>query len=289
MRTLVIYCDGGFGNRFNAVTSGLALAKALQLKPQVVWPLNNWCGAAFEDLFDVEMPVVQRELASFMPERERYHYFIVEDRLGLAQQWVSPLHIPNWDGVRAFFSASDKDVFYYTALIPPFTDFTAIAEQVRALRFRPAILARAQQFLDQHNIGRQHGDFFGVQIRKTDFGGHGADDTNLFNLVKDRPQSKFFICSDDKDVEQRFGALPNALVYQKRAHVEKMVTGDWNALTTDYSGRLYAGNVNRSAASVEDALVDLLILSRSQIVKTSNSTFLSTALLLQQVGASWNS
>jgi len=38
-------------------------------------------------------------LASFMVERERYHYLIVEDRLGLATAWVSPLHLSHWDDV----------------------------------------------------------------------------------------------------------------------------------------------------------------------------------------------
>ena len=52
MRQLLIYCDGGFGNRFNALVSGLVLARTLGLAPQVVWPVNNWCGAALGDLFE---------------------------------------------------------------------------------------------------------------------------------------------------------------------------------------------------------------------------------------------
>jgi hypothetical protein len=76
------------------------------------------------------------------------------------------------------------------------------------------------------------------------------------------------------------------VIYPKRAYVEKRVTGNWNAVNTDHSGRLYPFNVERSATSVEDALVDLLILSRSQLVMTSNSTFLNAALLLQRAGKS---
>lgn len=285
MRRLVIYCDGGFGNRFNALVSGLVLAKTLDLSPQIVWPVNNWCGAAFNELFEDEMPVVDRELATFVPERERYQYFIVEDRLHLAKEWVSPLHVPRWEDVRALMGTTTKDIFYYTALIPPFVDLTAVAAQVRGLHFRREIVERANAFLREQQIGQQPGDFFGVQIRKTDFGGNGADDNNLFDLISKTGHKRFFVCSDDKTVEQRFGALPNVAIYSKRAHVEKMVEGGWNSVTTDHSGRAYACNVTRSAASVEDALVDLLILSRSQIVKTSNSTFLNTALLLQQVAA----
>ena len=285
MRPLVIYCDGGFGNRFNALVSGLVISATLGLRPQVVWPVNNWCGAPFDSLFENDLPVIDRELASFMPERDRYQYFIVEDRLGLADEWVSPLHLPHWDTVRALFAKSDKPVFYYTALIPSFIDAAAGLAQVRALRLRAAIVTRAEEFLSSRQIGARHGDFFGVQIRKTDFGANGADDDNQFELISQRPQQRFFVCSDDKEVEQRFGALPQVATFPKRAHVEKRIEGQWTTITADHSGRLYPCNVNRGAASVEDALVDLLILSRSQIIKTSNSTFLNTALLLRQAAA----
>ena len=150
--------------------------------------------------------------------------------------------------------------------------------QVRELKIDATIIARASRFISDHALD----EFFGVQIRKTDFGSNGSDDNNLYELIRDTEHKKFFVCSDDKDVEQRFGALPNVAIYAKRAHVEKLVEqGDWNSVTSDHSGRAYACNVNRSALSVIDAVVDLLILSHSQPLHTSNSTFLQTALLLK--------
>ncbi len=41
-------------------------------------------------------------------------------------------------------------------------------------------------------------------------------------------------------------------------------------------------NIERSSESVKQAIVDLLILSKSDIMHTSDSTFLKTALLIQQ-------
>lgn len=280
MRQIVIYCDGGFGNRFNALVSGLAIAKTLDLSPRIVWPLNNWCGASMAELLDQPLPSENRELVTFAPEKDRYQFFMVEDHLKLGVPWASPLHMPSWEAARAHLAQSDLDVFYYTALIPGFVDFASVAEQLRGLRFHPGIVARAQAFLHERDLG----DYYGVQIRKTDFGRNGADDNNLFELIAKAPHKRFFVCSDDKTVEERFGALPNAAIYPKRAHVEKLVDGGWNSVTTDHSGRAYACNVNRSAISVQDALVDMLILARSQIVRTSNSTFLNTALLLKQAG-----
>lgn len=282
MRRLLIYCDGGFGNRFNALVSGLAMARTLDLEPLVVWPVNNWCGAAFGELFENHLPVAERELVSFMPERSLYQYLIVEDRLGLAHDWVSPLHLADLQALRVQVNRSALDIFYYTALIPPCVPAEAVAAQVRALRLRCEIVASADAFLQARPASWQSGGFLGLHIRKTDFGSQAVDDQQLFELVLQCPQKNFFVCSDDKAVEQRFAALPNVAVHAKRAHVEKRVAGGWNSINTDHSGRSYAFNVQRSGASVQDAVVDLLILSRSQVVKTSNSTFLNTALLLQQ-------
>jgi hypothetical protein len=75
--------------------------------------------------------------------------------------------------------------------------------------------------------------------------------------------------------------LPNVAIYEKQAYVEKLVAGDWTTLASDHSGRVYPCNVNRSAQSVIDAVVDLLVLSHSEVIKNSNSTFLNAALLLK--------
>jgi hypothetical protein len=280
MRRLVIYCDGGFGNRFNALVSGLILARELDLSPQIVWPVNNWCGAAYHELFDEhELEVVNRELATYKTECERYQYYIVEDRLGLAKEWVTPLTTPSVDEARAIAAKTSLDIFYYTALIPAFLGFENVKAQVRELRLKPEITGRALSFI--RDAGLTPGDYLGVQIRKTDFGGNGADDNNLYELIQKVPHKRAFVCSDDKSVEERFKTLPNVAIFPKSAHVEKMIQGEWTAVTADHSGRLYAGNINRSGQSVIDAVVDLLLLSYSQVVKTSNSTFLQTALLMQ--------
>jgi len=277
MRSLHIYCDGGFGNRFNGLVAGLLLAERAGLAPVVVWPRNNWCGASYAELIETDATVLERELASYVPEKDRFQFFMTEDHLKMGVANRSPLHMATLADALGYLASSDKDVYFHTPLIPAFLDMASVIAQVRALRLRRHLRERAEAFIAEHSLG----DFLGVQIRKTDFGANGADDNKLFELVSQVTGKRFFVCSDDADVERRFAALPNVVVYPKRAYVERLVDGGWNARTADHSGRIYACNVNRNAESVEDALVDLLLLSRSQVVKTSNSTFLNTALLLQ--------
>lgn len=279
MRKIHIYCDGGFGNRFNGLIAGLVIAKMAGLSPVVVWPRNNWCGAGYDELLDMPATVVERELASYVPEKELFQFLTTEDHLGMGMPFQSPLQMSSAQNMLDYLGASDKDVHFHTPLIPAFLDADLVHEQVRGLQFKADLVAQAQAFMAANGLT----EYFGIHIRKTDFGANGSDDAHLYQLVRDVPHKRFFVCSDDKDVEQRFGALPNVVMYPKRAYVEKLVDGSWNTPTADHSGRVYACNVNRNALSVEDALIDLLVLSYSQIVSTSNSTFRNTALLLQSV------
>lgn len=279
MRTIHIYCDGGFGNRFNGLVAGLAIAKMAGLTPVVVWPRNNWCGAGYDELIDTPATVVERELASYVPEKDRYQFLMTEDHLRMGVAFQSPLQLPNAQSLLDYLASSDKDVYFHTPLIPACLDAGLVHAVVRSLHFKADLVAQAKAFMAARDLT----EYFGIHIRKTDFGANSSDDAHLYQLVRDVPHKRFFVCSDDKDVEQRFGALPNVVMYPKRAYVEKLVDGGWNTPTADHSGRVYACNVNRNALSVEDALIDLLVLSYSQIVSTSNSTFRNTALLLQAV------
>ena len=282
-RSLHIYCDGGFGNRFNGLVSGLVFAESAGLKPIIVWPINNWCSARFSDIFEnSEFEVIEKELLEYSQEKDKLHFFMTEDHLKLGVPFQSPLAISSLSDAVHFLKSDQRDVYYHSPLIPPYLEWDRVKPVIRNLRIQSAISQRAEQFI---RAKRLSDGFFGIQIRKTDFGANGADDNQLLDLVKKANDKMFFVCSDDKTVEQKFAALKNVAIYEKQAYVEKRISGDWTELTADHSGRVYPCNVHRSAESVLEAVTDLLILSRSQVIKTSNSTFLNTALLLQAARA----
>ena len=278
-RSLHIYCDGGFGNRFNGLVSGLILAEAAGLRPIIVWPINNWCSAKFSDIFEnTEFEVIERELLEYAPDKEKFHFFMTEDHLKLGVPFHSPLAVSTLDDAVHFLKSDSRDAYYHSPLIPGYLDWARVKPYIQKLRIQPAITGRADAFIREKGLPEP---FFGIQIRKTDFGANGADDKQLFELISKGKDKTFFVCSDDKTVEQTFSRLKNVAIYEKGAYVEKRISGDWTDLTADHSGRIYPCNVHRSAESVIEAVIDLLILSRSKVVKTSNSTFLNTALLLQ--------
>jgi hypothetical protein len=276
-RSIHIYCDGGFGNRFNGLVAGLLIAQAAGLKPVVVWPVNNWCGASYAELFEAASTVIERELLTYVPEKDNFQFLMTEDHLNMGVAYQSPLQISTLQQALNYLQNSGKDVFFHSPLIPGFLDLASVKLQVNRLPIQAHIVTKAKAFMADQQLD----EFFGIHIRKTDFGSNGSDDNNLFELLSNCPHKKFFVCSDDAAVEARFSCLPNAVSYPKRAYVETLVEGGWNTLTSDHSGRVYPCNVNRGATSVEDAVIDLLILSYSQVVDTSKSTFRNTALLMQ--------
>jgi hypothetical protein len=277
-----IYCDGGFGNRFNGLVAGLLLAHLAGLQPVVVWPRNNWCGAGFADLFAAKLTVLERELLSYRADKDNFQFFMTEDHLNLGVANLSPLQASSLEHALAYLQSGTQNVFFHSPLIPGWLDLALIKQQVQQLPLQNEMVSRAEDFI----ASRRLDDYYGIHIRKTDFGSNASDDKGLFDLLRNCPQKQFFVCSDDAGVEQQFATLPNVTTYPKRAYVEPLVEGGWNTPTADHSGRVYACNVNRSALSVEDAVVDLLILSHSQVVDTSNSTFRNTALLMQAARSS---
>ena len=279
MRSLHVYCDGGFGNRLNGLVAGVLFAEAAALQPVIVWPCNNWCGARFFDIFEhQEFEVIERELISYVPDKETFQFFMTEDHLAMGVPNFSPLQAASLFQAVEYLRSGPRNVFFHSPLIPSYLDFEAVRATIKKLAIKAEIERSASHFVNSSGLGDL---FYGLHIRKTDFGSNGADDEALFDLVRRTPGQKFFVCSDNKIVEERFKTLSNVRIYEKTAYVEKLVQGEWTALAADHSGRVYPCNVNRSAQSVVDAVVDLIILSHSQVVKTSHSTFLNSALLLK--------
>jgi len=276
MNTTYIYCDGGFGNRFNSLLSGLFLSWACDYEPKVIWPENNWCRANFKSLFDTDVPSVDFDAATFFLENDTANFM----------HWNPfPHNLPVVNPMGIYCSISDfvrslegKDVFFYTSLICPWVDRNNIHRQVHQVPFQSTILTRASQVIQDHCGSRE---FKGIHLRSTDHA-NPADPEKFLNLVAANPDQMFFICSDSADVESKFKQYANTFTYEKTHYVEKLVEGGWTTMITDSTGAQFPFNVDRSSDSVVQAMVDLTILSRSTLVDTDfKSTFLQTAKLLQ--------
>lgn len=277
----VAFCDGGLCNRLNALVVPLVLRARFGGDWEISWPVNNWCGARFERLFEVDLPVVSNSLLHYRELEKQYQLVMHENQCNfMPENIVFQSGITSLADYGSLLKQDARPMLYYHHLIPSFVNLGEIQSGLRQLRLNPEVYARASSFCQEHGVDTQT---LGLHIRKTDFGDR-VDDQALFQLVEKSP-NRFFVCSDDAGVNERFATLPNCVVFKKTSFPEKLVEqGGWNATTVDAEGRVFTFNITRSEESIVEALIDLLILSRTTHVSTSGSTFLNMSMIFKGVG-----
>lgn len=280
MKTLKIYCDGGFGNRFNALTVGLLIARVGNFKPVIMWPSTNWCRSLFETIFKNEYEVLSDRMSSLKDDCNDYAFVMHNNCLNFPCQVVHPNSFDSVQSIVNYYNQSNKDCLVYNNdSIPHYVHNKDLQSVVKNLIFSDTIVDAVTEFVKSID-----GNFIGVHLRNTDFyDPHKPNFDSIYKTILDDVENNYFICSDDEELESKFTQLDNAFSYKKKKYVEKLTNdGEWRDIIVDSDGVEYPFNVERSDESVIDAMIDLLILSKSTIMHTSDSTFLKTALLIQQ-------
>lgn len=275
-----VLCDGGLSNRLNALIFALILQRRHGHAWRIAWPVNNWCGASFESLFECALPHDERDIASFKLNEHRHLLVMHENQVGF-----DPARLVLNRGLGGYADyerllASHESLVYYNSLLPPFVTEAEVKDALSLLKPAPAVAERAAAFIRAHGIDRS---WLGLHIRKSDFG-NAVDDAALFEQAKASAR-RIFVCSDDAEVNRRFATLAHCAVFEKTAFPEKLDGGAaWQQWTTDGEGRRFPFNITRGAASVIEGFVDQLILSQTEVVPTSGSTFQALARLFGRCG-----
>ena len=275
----IVMCDGGLANRLNALLFALILRRKFGHEWRIAWPLNNWCGAPLQSLFDAPLPVDELPLSHFRQNDTRL-MLMQENQLDFpAERYAHHHGLKSYDDYLPYLGRSEG-IVYFNNLIPAWVPVADVHAALASLTIHHDVAARAWDFCKRHRID---GSALGIHIRKTDFGDK-VDDAALFKQLQ-ASQCRAFVCSDAAEVNQRFATLAHCAVFSKTAFPEKVQSNAaWLHVTTDSDGRQFPYNIARSATSVVEGLIDLLILSRTELVPTSGSTFLSMARLLKASG-----
>ncbi len=268
MRKIIIFSDGGLGNRLNSLIGGLIAAEKLRCIPVICWPVNNWCGCAFEDLFVSDLEISDKGMNDI---------FLEDDKIYLTHDSQIDKVLKNKfehtiEALKKIEKMS-QDIVYFHNKIPSYFIEDDIITKLKTLKIVPNILMQAKSFCNQHSIGKKTN---GVHIRKTDHG-RQIDSESIFSNISNDKKIGYFVCSDDKTTEEQFNKLKNVAVYPKTSYVEKLVDGEWTTKIKDSEGRIFPYNVDRPKQSVVEAFIDLLILSRTNIIIRNKSSFLGWA------------
>jgi hypothetical protein len=279
MKQNIIFCDGGLANRLNTLIFALILKSKFGGNWAISWPVNNWCGAKFDTLFSTDMPIYEHPLSYYKEKENDYTLVLHENQVNFDENLIK--YQKSFAGYKDYeeILVVDKPIIYYHHLIPSFTDSVDLAMGLASLKVNPEILIDAYSFCTRNNV---NASVLGLHIRKTDFG-NTVDDAALYEMAANSSH-RFFVCSDDINVTEKFSELENCIAFKKLHYPGKMDDcTHWNGLTTDDQGRVYNFNISRSAQSVSEALVDLLILSKTTHILTSHSTFLRMSMIMKSV------
>jgi len=273
MRKTIIFCDGGLGNRLNSLLGGLFIAEQTKSTPIICWPENNWCRCSFEDLFITDIKIINNNINDIFESNIDNIFLIHENqtKFDLNKQYNHTL-----ESIHDILN-KNEDIIYYHNILPSYINISFVLDKLKNLKIKTKILDQVQAFIKENNINK---DTHGILFRKTDYSSNpniSLNDNEIYNHIKSDLNLKYYICSDDKDTEDKFNELENVFVYPKTSYVKKFKEGEWNDLITDNEGRLNNFNVDRPRQSVIEAFIGLLILSQTNIIVDIPSTFLHFA------------
>jgi tetratricopeptide (TPR) repeat protein len=277
MNKNIVFCDGGISNRLNTLIFALILKQKFDYKWEISWPENNWCNASFESLFDIDITSANNSLSYYKKNQYFYNLLMHENQMNFDEAIINyNKNIRDYQDINYYFQLG-KPVFYYNNIIPNFVSLDEIISGVSDLKIQSSIFNVAIEYCENNKIDET---VLGLHIRKTDFG-NLIDDNELFLQVRNSDK-QFFVCSDDKNVMLRFSELKNCKVFQKNHYPTLLDPNkNWQDNIIDDQNRVFSFNIFRSSESIKEALIDLLILSKTTLIHTSNSTFLNMSKIFK--------
>ena len=268
-KKIYILCDHGLGNRLASLIGGLTIAKRFNFSPIICWPTNNWCYAEFTDLFDLNFELADNNFSQSIVEQIQ--------ELGLQYFFISTFrdnristNCMGFDDI----ATANEDIIYSQCKIPKgkITSEDVISA-LSSLKIRKKILEKVHSFCSVNEIT---GQTIGIHLRKSD-SNHIINDDEIFEEIKNSPHRKYFICSECKETQNKFSQLANVCVNYKDTEVKKITDAEWRDSVIDKTGKAVLYNIERPKEQIVDALVDMLLLSRTSINKRAKSTFLTSA------------
>lgn len=261
MRILYIYCDGGFGNRYGTLLGGLTVAKYHNMTPIINWRNTSSCRLPFDKIFSNKIDVIDKPLTEFSNCILMMHEdFIVGKK---------NYNINSFEDINSLPLSDCGEYLYNNNWIPQWMDETQYIDTGRELKFIDNIRNFSEMFAKRHSI---NAFTIGVHLRATDFNTYIPKFDKEYKWISEQPEQKFFVLSDDPSIEKKFNKLENVIIRRKEHYVQRQ---------NENLG--WCENIERTQESVMDALIDLTILSKTNIMVNSPSSFLKTSLLLQKI------
>jgi len=266
---------GGLGNRVLGSLTGFFISRLNNTPLYIHWPDDNpACLASWTDLFVDNNAIIN----DHVPETDDDYYIVhnpsyYTNRVNVLCHRSDVLLKDNHE----LLSLTNNLIRQPTSQDIIIQDDGAMAAQLprelikeyfcNGLMIKPYIIDKAREFCKLHQVD---GNTIGVHMRLTDMI-HEDNRQSIINQYINKmcefESSRFFICSDDSDAEEQLKeAFPGSIIkYDKTEYVEKFHTSaGWKRMDTTGNDKCRY-NVSRSKDSVIEALIDCLVLSRTDM------------------------
>ena len=295
--TVTVLASGGLGNRLFSVLGGIWLASLLPTATlRVVWVAEPACGAPWQDLFD----------------RPPFRIVATPHEGAADVMCLTPRLIATMDGMDAVncretnLAADGEFVQHIRRLLQSgpvqvvyANDRVAKGMSRKALRMllKTAFLIRpVVSVMSEVAAWGDHGVLVGVHLRGTD----AARRANVTQIGRDlatrhgENHIRIFVCSDERSLEEDFVAHMahlrpawQVLTRARRYPTRQDAALPFRVAAADGKTRMRS-NVVRSTQVTHDALVDLILLSRTSLPKEGHrgevqSSFVQFARFAQQI------
>lgn len=275
MSRIINYCSGGLGNRLKPLSSCYAFAQLTGRKLGVLWKPTMRCQTNFHDLFKNDIELFDNDSLSELTSVEIYSErpYIIHDA-----------NLNNMRGLLKLSGQYEVKSLTTTPYITKSPDYENIIvysndylagcpkeyekEYLKSLQPLDFIQDEINKFCKENEINKS---IVGVHARGTDFE-DGSDILGAYIRAIEGTSGRVFVCSDSLDYEKtlksRFG--DKVIFRKKQTYVSK-----------NDPSRSWTNNVQTPKESVQESLIDLYILSRTNFkVYNQLSTFAHIALAL---------
>ncbi len=279
--SLVIYCDGGLGNRLNSLRGGLNLAREIGSPFVILWPINRMCEASLEDMFDTHLKTLNIGLDQVLA---KYNIQVAITHEGSSFSGLPIIDPRNYFRLTTLLRDLKRHpilnggkILYYNSQHPPYIWSEVKSNSQNLFLFKQDTVVAAEEFLNEYCLKETR--YLALHLRGTDYGFPSIYFSfwrALINLIP----CKTVLCTDDMALVNKFSGLKNIYWKKSEALPQKLDgLGSWDQSTIDEYGREFNYNLFRNAASIKNALIELYLLSRGVRIYTSRSTFLYQAYL----------
>jgi len=267
MKKIICYCSGGLGNRLKPMASCYVLSLLTNRQLVIVWEPTLRCMAPFNSLFSNAMPHIEEKSLNtlynvkiFCPDGAADYESNLNNVYGL-RDLARRVGTSLLDTKAIINEHSENIIVFSNTFLPDISIASHKSFFMYFLKINRDIVDKVDAFWKESGLTK---DFTGVHARGTDFEDSGINADYYLNTMSCLSSVDFFVCSDSKEYEQYIKEKDgrNVVIRSDKKYVSKSKNGIWS------------NNVYTPTDSVQDSLIDLLLLARTNFqIYHPNSSF----------------